>query len=477
MLTRYKQALVAGLPRGASLPPETWQGRHRAIVALVVAGSGVVALFSAGKGPDHLHGVAESALPVAMALAAWRLPFGRRRFRASLCSAALMVVAGLVVHIFGTIEAHFLYFIMVPVVALYEDWAPFATAASLVFFHHGISAISDPTSVFNHQAALENPLLWSLIHSALFLAMCVTSIVHWNIHERARSGERKLRDKLAQQALHDPLTGLANRRQLTEQLAEATRTAPGRPGTLAVMVLDIDGFKPINDEYGHAAGDAVLVEIAARLRKCVRTGDTVARLGGDEFALVLPGLDERQTFRIAERIIAAVAEPVMLEGTRTNVSASLGVAAAADVRPGRDLLWCADVAMYAAKRAGRNRYIMFRPELQEPLAGHVPVQADDARAWAHYTRQLREQIATAKEDGRLPAQTRAPESARRTMDSLVAAIEQLSAGPGVVGLQLPGLRSVEEFIFHHSMVLHWADALTAKGIISVERPAAADNFW
>jgi diguanylate cyclase (GGDEF)-like protein len=285
-----------------------------------------------------------------------------------------------VVHIFGTIEAHFLFFIMVPVVALYEDWAPFATATALVFAHHGVAAASDAGSVYNHPAAIQEPLLWTLIHSVLFLGICVTSVVHWNIHEKARAGERALVERLDQMAHHDPLTGLPNRKLLNDRLAQALRAAGRNEGTVGLLIVDVDGFKQINDLYGHAAGDELLNSVARRLSQCTRTGDTVARLGGDEFALVLPGTGHTSAAQVAQRVIDALAEPSLAGGTLVTVGASVGVAVGSAGEQPEDLMRRADAALYAAKRSGRGRYVTYSASLNLPERNEVAVHSGEAPA-------------------------------------------------------------------------------------------------
>jgi diguanylate cyclase (GGDEF)-like protein len=160
--------------------------------------------------------------------------------------------------------------------------------------------------------------------------------------------------ELRHQAYHDGLTGLANRALYTERLDDAL----AGDDEFAVMLLDLDDFKLVNDAWGHAAGDDLLREIAARLHTCVRTDDTVARLGGDEFAVLLrllPGDDARD---IAARIVAAVESPVQVDGGSARVGASVGIALSAVGRDGdgEALLREADHAMYAVKRAGKGSF-------------------------------------------------------------------------------------------------------------------------
>lgn len=178
-------------------------------------------------------------------------------------------------------------------------------------------------------------------------AVTATALAH-TLTER-----RQLERQLIHQAEHDALTGLANRRRFAEQAA----VRAGRPGT-GVIFLDLDGFKDINDEHGHAAGDELLRIVAARLEGALRGGALLARLGGDEFAVLLDETDQRSAEVVADRLVAAIAEPIGLGGTvgQVRVGASVGVAiASADDPAGRDLVHDADIAMYAVKRRGSDQ--------------------------------------------------------------------------------------------------------------------------
>jgi diguanylate cyclase (GGDEF)-like protein len=156
---------------------------------------------------------------------------------------------------------------------------------------------------------------------------------------------------------HDPLTKLANRALLEAQLDLALSEA-GRTGLIAALLLiELDKFKPVNDQLGHLAGDRLLVEVAGRLRACVRAGDLAARLGGDEFVVVLgPTVRAEQAQAIAARIITALNEPYQLDEGRVMVGASAGLAFwPTDGRTGEELMASADRALYAAKAAGGCR--------------------------------------------------------------------------------------------------------------------------
>lgn len=176
--------------------------------------------------------------------------------------------------------------------------------------------------------------------------------------------EKKQKDELIHwQANYDPLTNLPNRRLFHDRLGQAVKMAHRTELPLALFFIDLDYFKEINDSLGHANGDAVLMEVARRLSSCVREADTIARLGGDEFTVILPELgDTSQTKRIAETIVEKLAQPFFFLNDEKgyHISASIGIALYPhDATDLAGLLKCADNAMYAAKAAGRNRFLYF----------------------------------------------------------------------------------------------------------------------
>lgn len=171
-----------------------------------------------------------------------------------------------------------------------------------------------------------------------------------------------LQEELQQLALHDQLTGLANRTLLKELLSQGMRSSTRDGHALAVIFLDLDGFKKVNDSLGHAAGDAVLQEVGLRLRSVVREGDSIGRFGGDEFVIVCEDADAEAAMAVAERVRAIVGEPLEAVPPQFPVSASVGVAvlnpALGRVLVVDELLNRADDAMYSAKTAGKNRVVL-----------------------------------------------------------------------------------------------------------------------
>lgn len=171
----------------------------------------------------------------------------------------------------------------------------------------------------------------------------------------------------------DPLTGLPNRVLLADRLNQAMTQSLRRDLSLAVLYLDLDGFKPINDHYGHGTGDRTLFAIAQRLKEVVRDGDTVARIGGDEFVIVLVDLDQEQDCEpVLERLLEAVSNPMTIDSISVQVSASVGVTYFPRDCGDADLLMRhADQAMYQAKQSGKNRYCVFDVALDAAAVGHL----------------------------------------------------------------------------------------------------------
>lgn len=173
------------------------------------------------------------------------------------------------------------------------------------------------------------------------------------LHEAARHHART-QESLA---LTDPLTGLANRRLLFDRMAVALLQAERDQRGMAVVCLDLDGFKGINDRLGHAGGDALLKMVAAGLESTVREGDTVARLGGDEFVILLRLIDADDAVQVAMKVIEAVSQPYLIEGQAARITISAGISLYPVHGEDADtLMKNADLALYEAKRAGKNVY-------------------------------------------------------------------------------------------------------------------------
>ncbi|MBV8160262.1 MAG: EAL domain-containing protein [Acidimicrobiia bacterium] len=499
------------LPRGGSLPYEEWKGRHRVIVVLLWVHAVGLTIFGLIRGYSLAHSLTDTTIIAVAAFFASRNYLGRA-WQSTIAAFGMVAASGVFVHLSGgVVEVHFHYFVVVVILSLYEDWIPFLVAIGFVVIEHGVMGAISPRSVYDHQAALNNPWKWALIHGAFVLAESVACLVAWRKNEdtrldlqhsvqtlsqseerfrslvqnasdlailcdrdaniryvspsikkvfgyepesvlgnqrwafihpddldlavaawemavttedavapieyRARHSdgswrwvevlmgnllddpavegvvlnirdisERKAAEEaMLHQAFHDALTGLPNRALFLDRLGQAL-TRRGRGDALtAVLFLDLDRFKWINDSLGHAAGDQLLVQVAARLSSAIRAGDSVARFGGDEFVVLCDGLEEEWEVRaVAERAHAALSDHFCVEGRDITVTASIGIATTASassaVSTADSLLRDADAAMYRAKERGRNRTESFQRGMRTIAVERLQVETDLRRA-------------------------------------------------------------------------------------------------
>jgi len=188
---------------------------------------------------------------------------------------------------------------------------------------------------------------------------------------------KRLEDELAHQAFHDSLTGLANQALFRDRVQHALTRTGRHDGRLAVLYLDLDNFKTVNDSLGHPTGDKLLVCVAERLRACLRAMDTAARLGGDEFAVLLEDLGSAaDATGLADRLIAALQQPFTVADREVFIGASIGIALDGLGSNSDQLLRNADIAMYTAKRRGRGRYEIFQPEMHAAAVERLEIEAD-----------------------------------------------------------------------------------------------------
>jgi diguanylate cyclase (GGDEF)-like protein/PAS domain S-box-containing protein len=195
------------------------------------------------------------------------------------------------------------------------------------------------------------------------------------VNYRDITERKRLERQLTHQAFHDPLTGLANRALFSDRVTHALerRSASG----VAVLLLDLDDFKTLNDSLGHAAGDQALVVVASRLRTQTRPEDTVSRLGGDEFVLLLEDGDPEIAARVANRLLSAMRAPFEIAGRQVHLQASMGIAFSGDeTRTADDLLRNADVARYSAKQRGKGRVELFEPSMRDAVLSRLELRAD-----------------------------------------------------------------------------------------------------
>lgn len=199
---------------------------------------------------------------------------------------------------------------------------------------------------------------------------------------RDASHERHLSDELQRYASHDPLTGLPNRSLLEERLQQSVQLTKRYKRQLAVAYIDIDGFKPINDHFGHHFGDCTLQTLAGRLEGLIRPGDTLARIEGDEFAIILADLaSATDAIAIVEHILAHIAQPMSINGVEVQLTASLGITMLTDaITDPMQLIQQADLAMYQAKQRGRNNYQWYSDDFNRSVAKFISIRNHLKRA-------------------------------------------------------------------------------------------------
>jgi diguanylate cyclase (GGDEF)-like protein/PAS domain S-box-containing protein len=193
----------------------------------------------------------------------------------------------------------------------------------------------------------------------------------------------ELEAQLTHQAFHDNLTGLANRALFRDRLDQALARSERSDRSLAVLLVDLDGFKQVNDTLGHDAGDQLLEEVAERFNHVVRVSDTVARFGGDEFALMLEEIADHEAVGLAQRLLEGLSQPVAVAGREVVLGASVGIVLHTGAGRSEELIRHADVAMYAAKDAGRGRYEIFCPEMAEGVGELLGIEHELRVALEH----------------------------------------------------------------------------------------------
>ena len=197
------------------------------------------------------------------------------------------------------------------------------------------------------------------------------------LNTRDVSERTLLEAELTHQAYHDPLTGLVNRGRFRALVEQALLRAGADRPSVAVLSLDLDGFKNVNDSLGHSDGDRMLVETSARLRNATRGGDTVARLGGDEFALLLERVtNDADAIIVANRVMNAMRRPFKLRGGEIVAGASIGIARGDSTATADELLRNADVAMYVGKRGEKGQYMVFKPEMYAAVRDRLTLESE-----------------------------------------------------------------------------------------------------
>jgi diguanylate cyclase (GGDEF)-like protein len=346
-LTRRIARLRALVPEGSMLPDHLWRRRHCVIVAALLLHVPGLLAFGVARGYPFAHALVDVGPVMAFGALAATTRWSPR-WRMVAASTGLVTCSAMLVHLWGgVIEAHFHFFVVIGLLTLYQDWVPFLLAIAYVVLHHGVFGVLAPHSVYNNPQAVESPWGWAAIHGAFVLAASATHMASWRTNE--------------QQLLRDALTGLPSRLLLMSRLESALARLERTGGHVAVLFVDLDRFKVVNDSLGHHAGDALLLGVTERLRKAVRRHEMPARFGGDEFVLVCEDVaDAQHAVAVAERLLKALAQPFDVGGSQAFVAGSIGIALTddPDASPS-DLVRDADAAMYNAKEAGGGRWSIF----------------------------------------------------------------------------------------------------------------------
>lgn len=346
MSLQWAGAVVAAL----LVSPRTWEGNvssiHPHLAAAIYLG-GLITIF-----------------PVYMAMA-----HPGERFTRHAIAASQMLMSGLLIHISGgRPETHFHIFGSLAFLALYLDWTVLITATVTTLLNHSIMAYFAPVSIFGTAnspgSRFIEHVLWVVFFDSFLIASCIQSLNGLRAVARREAEQETLlkkQDLLLHQAYHDSLTGLGNRLLINKDL-EDRRIRRGVPDeSFALLALDLDRFKEVNDTLGHQAGDDILIQVSERIRSQIRDKDTLVRMGGDEFSLILTECDD-VTF--AEGVAQRVIDSLNLSfkcGTHTvHIGVSIGICLnhGGTTEPA-ELFRHADLALYKAKNDGRNGFHVF----------------------------------------------------------------------------------------------------------------------
>ena len=211
----------------------------------------------------------------------------------------------------------------------------------------------------------KNVVLRVAAQVGVLIVIIIIIIMVWNRRLYLEiKNRRKLEKQMKYMATHDDLTGLANRVLLKDRLNTAITFHQRQKLLIAVLFIDLDGFKNINDNHGHDVGDELLIEVANRLKGCVRESDTVVRFGGDEFVLLLTGLhNQDEAAYIADKVLKLIQQPIQLSAVKATIGCSIGIAMYPDDGDSdNELLKVADSLMYKVKAAGKNHYVFNRKD-------------------------------------------------------------------------------------------------------------------
>ena len=269
---------------------------------------------------------------------------------------------------------------------LHKAAAALVLGAAIAGMHYtGMAAMRFPANSMSRMANSGITPEWTALLTIVFgLAVLSIALITSVFDSRLESRTAVLATSLAEAhselqflALHDSLTKLPNRVMLADRLDREIQKARRDKCRFSVLLLDLDGFKEVNDAFGHATGDRLLVEVAARIRSSIRSHDTLARMGGDEFVLLADAVEPADAAMLADKLVTAIRNPFVIEGKEMRVTGSIGIAVySGKEREQDELLKNADAAMYRAKASGRNCYCFFETSMNKDAHDHLQMISD-----------------------------------------------------------------------------------------------------
>jgi diguanylate cyclase (GGDEF)-like protein/PAS domain S-box-containing protein len=275
-------------------------------------------------------------------------------------------------------------------------------AAPLAFEHNALAGAASSFQMEKRYVRPDGSISWVLLNRTLVTDDDGVPL-YFISQSQDLSDRKEAEAALTHQALHDPLTGLANRVLFSEHLSVALARSEERPSAVAVLLMDLDRFKDLNDSLGHRSGDRLLQAVAGRLSGVLRPGDTVARLGGDEFAILCADIEDvSHASRVAERVVEIFGQPYRLEDRDVYLNASVGIAASNGHDDGPEiLLRQADSAMYRAKERGGGRWEVYDDRMQVQAMARLTLENALRRAVERDEFRLHYQPVVRTEDGRM----------------------------------------------------------------------------
>lgn len=342
----------------------------------------------------YLYGFISGGIITISLIIAFRYFRGTRTMRAFVAVSMMLFSLIFIQQHLGRIEMHFHVFIAMAILTLYKDTLPIIVAAVTTSFHHlvfnylqyyEVSVFDMPVMIFNYGCGIDIVILHSIfvaIEMLVLTYMIQLQVEHSIELHKTEKEVVELNEKLHYSSMHDSLTGLANRQFLYDNLQLITANTNIHENKFALLFLDLDKFKNINDTLGHDVGDGLLKAIAQRLKNILRENDIISRIGGDEFIIILSDIEsEEEILQHINNILDVFKQKIVVNGHVLKSSTSIGCAIYPDDSTDvNELMKYADMAMYSAKENGRNTFEFFTKSLNENLHNFVNMLEDMSRA-------------------------------------------------------------------------------------------------